>query len=62
MAKIRNVTSDVLAVPALSGRTVAPDEVVEVADDLFTSLDWPESTWAVVTPPKKVAAPTKDEE
>lgn len=64
MAKLRNVSTDTLVVPALNGRVVEPDEVVEVRDELLEELVWPETTWAVVAPPRKVAAVavTKDEE
>lgn len=64
MAKLRNVSTDTLVVPVLGNRLVEPDEVVEVSDELLEELAWPETTWAVVAPPKKVAAVavTKDEE
>lgn len=57
MAKVRNVSPDTLVVPLLGGRVVEPDEVVEVGDDLFLEHDWPESTWAVVSAPKRKLAP-----
>lgn len=53
MAKLRNISNDVLVVPALGGVTVEPDQVVDVPDDLAEEMDWPETTWAVVAPAKK---------
>lgn len=47
MAKVRFKGNEPHNVPVLD-RTVAPDELVEVDDDLFKSLDWPEENWSVV--------------
>ncbi len=58
MAKLRNISADTLTVPALGGRVVEPDELVDVPDALLKDLDWPESTWAPVVTKKT----TKDEE
>lgn len=52
MAKLRNVSADVLNVPLL-GRDVDPDQVVDVPDDLLEAYAWPESVWQVVTKTKK---------
>ena len=53
MAKLRNISDDTLFVPCLGGVIVEPDCVVDVPEDLARDLDWPETVWAVVTPPKK---------
>jgi hypothetical protein len=58
MAKLRNISPDTLIVPLL-GRSVDPDEVVEVADALLEQYAWPDTLWAVVTPSKK---PTESKE
>ena len=50
MAKVRNVSEHTLTV---LGRTVAPDEVVEFADDEFSTYAWPETLWAAVSTPRK---------
>lgn len=52
MAKLRNVSDDTLLLGPV-GVEVAPDEVVEVPDDVFNQHSWAESLWAVVSSPKK---------
>ena len=52
MTKLRNVSTDTLELRLL-GRVVAPDEVVDVPDDVFAEHAWPETLWAVVTPARK---------
>lgn len=47
MAKLRFVGREPHRVPLL-GRTVQPDELVEVDNDVFKQHDWPETTWTVV--------------
>ena len=61
MAKLRNVSADTLSVPLL-GRSVEPDEVVEVEDRLLKDYDWPETLWSEVAAPKKTTTTNKDEE
>ena len=58
MAKVRFIGSEPHDVP-LVGRTVEPDELVEVDDAVFSSREWPESHWAVVSEPKKSTAKDK---
>lgn len=47
MAKLRFVANEPHDVPVL-GRSVEPDELVTVDDDVFKAHDWPEENWAVV--------------
>lgn len=54
MATLRFVADEPHDVPLL-GRTVAPDELVEVSDDVFASREWPEAQWAVVSEKKPTA-------
>lgn len=54
MAKVRYRGSEPADVPLL-GRTVDPDEVVVVPDDVFESREWPETNWTVVSTAKKTA-------
>lgn len=58
MAKLRFVANEPHDVPVL-GRTVDPDELVDVPDDVFASRVWPEAQWAVVGEKKPTA---KDKE
>lgn len=59
MAKYRFKGSERHSVPVL-GRYVDPKEVVEIPDDVAARYEWPEETWAEVSPPspkaKKAAA------
>lgn len=51
MAKVRNVSNDILELRLSGGdwrANAAPDEVVEVPDDLFKAHAWPEDLWTVV--------------
>lgn len=52
--KLRNSSPDTLELrlPELS-KLVAPDEVVDIADEIGARYTWPESIWTVVTEPKK---------
>lgn len=47
MARVRYVGDEPRDVPLL-GRSVEPDELVEVDDEVFTPYDWPEAQWSVV--------------
>lgn len=57
-ARLRNITNEVLEVPALGGRFVEPDSVIEIPgeaqdnDDhyLIGDLAWPAATWSLETP------------
>lgn len=55
--RLRNITHQTLEVADLGGRLVAPDEVIDVPDDL--ERVWPETVWAFVAPSK---SRSKDEE
>lgn len=59
MAKLRFVGNEPADVPVL-GRTVEPDELVDVDDAVFKSRVWPEAQWAVVGEPKKSTAKDKE--
>lgn len=50
--KIRYIGNEPASVPLL-GRTVAPDEAIDVPDDVYASRAWPESLWVEVTLPSK---------
>ena len=47
MAKVRFVGSERHDVPLL-GRSVEPDELVTVDDDVFKAHEWPEANWSIV--------------
>lgn len=51
--KLRNSSPDTLELrlPELA-KLVAPDEVVDLADDIGARYSWPETLWSVVTPAK----------
>lgn len=51
MAKVRNISDDVLVVPLLGNVTAEPDEVIDVPDKMLEDYDWPETVWSVVTAP-----------
>lgn len=59
MARIRNKTAEALdlRLPDFV-RHVEPDETTEIADDIFSRYEWPESTWDVVESGRKSAAST----
>lgn len=48
--RVRNITDQPLMVPALGGRVVQPDEVVEVPKD-GEALVWPDVTWETLGGP-----------
>lgn len=52
MATLRSKANCDLSVTALNGRVVAPDELVEVDDETYQSVVWPEETWTVVDAPE----------
>jgi len=45
MAKVQNVSGEVLNVPELGYRNVGPDEVVEVPDDRLEGYVCQPATW-----------------
>jgi hypothetical protein len=68
MARVRLVGPEPVAVPELAGRTVEPDEIVEVPDDRFDAYVCQPQTWESIEEPgakpkAKTAAKTlqKDE-
>lgn len=56
MAKVRYTGNDTAFVPVIN-QEVEPDQVVELDDDVFKGLDWPETSWTVVE--KKSTAKSK---
>ncbi|WP_338699197.1 hypothetical protein V2W30_22670 [Streptomyces sp. Q6] len=67
MARVRLVGPEPVTVPELGGRTVEPDEIVEVPDERFEAYVCQTATWESIeepgSKPKKAAAksPQKDE-
>lgn len=59
MAKVRYVGPVPVSVPELGGRTVEPDEVVEVPDDRYEGYVCQPPNWEGVEEPKEPAAPKK---
>lgn len=55
MARVRYLGHEQVTVPEL-GRTVEPDEVVEVPDERFEGYACQPSNWEVVEEPKTPAA------
>lgn len=51
MASVRSKADCDLSVAVLNNRLVSPDELVEMDDEVFQSVTWPEDTWAVVDAP-----------
>lgn len=58
MAKVRYVGDVPVTVPELGGRTVQPDEVVEVPDDRYDGYVCQPPNWEPVEEPKD-SAPKK---
>ncbi len=56
MARVRYLGPEQVTVPEL-GRTVEPDEIVEVPDDRFEGYACQPSNWEVVEEPGAKAAP-----
>ena len=48
MPKVRFIGSEPHDVPLL-GRSVEPDELVEVDAETFKSREWPDALWAVIS-------------
>lgn len=52
MARVRYLGPDAVTVPELGGRTVHPDEVVEVPDERFDGYVCQTATWQAVEDPR----------
>ncbi|MCG0061739.1 hypothetical protein L0F81_00295 [Streptomyces tricolor] len=52
MARVRFIGPEPVTVPELGGRTVEPDEVVEVPDDRFDGYVCQTTNWESVEEPK----------
>lgn len=52
MARVRLIGPEPVTVPELGGRTVQPDEVVEVPDGRFDAYVCQPTTWESVDEPK----------
>lgn len=52
MARVRYLGPEPVTVPELNGRTVQPDEVVEVPDDRFEGYVCQTANWEAVEEPK----------
>ncbi|MFD9211590.1 hypothetical protein ACFVY9_00440 [Streptomyces sp. NPDC059544] len=52
MARVRLIGPEPVTVPELGGRTVQPDEVVEVPDARFDAYVCQPTTWESVEEPK----------
>ncbi|WP_432170918.1 hypothetical protein [Streptomyces sp. 1222.5] len=65
MARVRYLGHEPVTVPELNGRTVEPDEVVEVPDERFEAYVCQTANWESVEEPgskkKSAARPQKDE-
>jgi hypothetical protein len=61
MARVRFMGAAPVTVPELGGRTVQPDEVVQVPDQRFDGYVCQAGVWEAVEEPKgpEAAAPTK---
>jgi hypothetical protein len=51
VASVRSKADCDLTVAVLNNRLVSPDELVEMDDETFQSVVWPEDTWTVVDAP-----------
>jgi hypothetical protein len=58
MARVRFIGPEPVTVPELDGRTVQPDEVVEVPDDRYDGYVCQPTTWEAVEEPKSTAKKT----
>jgi hypothetical protein len=56
VAKFRCVASEPLIVPWLDGRTIEPDQVVEVPDEHYDAYECQPTVWQPVQEPKKTSA------
>ncbi len=51
MARVRLIGPEPVTVPELGGRTVEPDEIVEVPDDRFEAYVCQTATWESIEEP-----------
>ncbi|MFD9192993.1 hypothetical protein ACFWCA_32865 [Streptomyces phaeochromogenes] len=59
MARVRYVGAEPVSVPELGGRTVEPDQVVEVPDERYPGYVCQSQTWESVEEPGAKAAAKK---
>ncbi|ARF75682.1 hypothetical protein B7C62_28070 [Kitasatospora albolonga] len=59
MARVRYVGRDPVTVPELGGRSIQPDEMVEVPDDRYDGYVCQPGTWEAVEDPKPSAPAAK---
>jgi hypothetical protein len=52
MARVRYIGPEPVTVPELGGRTVEPDEVVEIPDQRFEAYACQVTTWEAVDEPR----------
>lgn len=52
MARVRYIGPEPVAVPELGGRTIQPDEMVEVPDDRFEGYVCQPQTWEPIEEPR----------
>ena len=52
MAKVKNITGDVLSLFRADAPPIQPGDEVTVRDENFVGRAWPKSTWEVVEPPQ----------
>ncbi|MFF9285394.1 hypothetical protein [Streptomyces griseosporeus] len=57
MARVRFIGPEPVTVPELGGRTVHPDEVVEVPDERYDGYVCQQANWEPVEEPAQYAAP-----
>ncbi|MEE4493580.1 hypothetical protein [Streptomyces sp. BE230] len=57
MARVRYIGAEPVTVPELGGRTVHPDEVVQVPDNRFDGYACQPQVWEGVEEPKASEAP-----
>jgi len=66
MARVRLIGPEPVTVPELDGRTVEPDEIVEVPDQRFEAYVCQTATWESIeepgAKPKKAAAKLQKDE
>lgn len=51
MAKVKNITNDVLSLFHADAPPIDPGDEVVVRDENFVARAWPTSTWELVEPP-----------
>jgi len=58
MARVRYVGAETVTVPELGGRSVQPDEVIEVPDDRYDGYVCQPGVWEAVEEPRQQPAET----